>query len=57
MAAALVESARDRQRILDAVDIPRRLELTAGLVGAMLLGEADKSTSTSLGWGIVPGKA
>ncbi|MEM7676064.1 MAG: LON peptidase substrate-binding domain-containing protein [Myxococcota bacterium] len=58
VAAALVENARDRQRVLDAARVDHRLELTAGLVGAMLLDEAAKpSGAPSLGWGIVPGKA
>ena len=58
VAAALIESARDRQRILDAVDVGQRVELTAGLVGAMLLDDADKPAGTPvLGWGIAPGKA
>ena len=58
VAAALVESARDRQRILDATNVGHRLELTAGMVGAMLLDEADQpSGAASLGWGILPGKA
>ncbi len=58
VAAAVVEGARDRQRILDAVDVGHRVELTAGLVGAALLDEADKPSGTlSLGWGIAPGKA
>lgn len=58
VAAALVESARDRQRVLEAVDVADRIELTAGLVGALLLDEAEKPTGTpNLGWGIAPGKA
>ena len=58
VAAALVEDAKDRQRVLAAADIPHRVELTAGLVGALLLDEADKpSGAPSLGWGIAPGKA
>ncbi len=58
VAAAVIESARDRQRILEAVDVGDRLELTAGLVGALLLDNDDKPDgSPSLGWGIATGKA
>lgn len=65
IAASLLEDARERQRVLEAVDVRARLELVSGILGARLIETADEARppparddETRLpSWGIVPGKA
>lgn len=57
VAAAAMQDASDRQQVLEAVDVERRLELVAGGLGAYLLTHVPETEPGTTGWGIQPGKA
>ncbi len=58
VAAAAVEEASDRQRVLEACDVLRRIELVSGVLGTRLLGfETQTAATTNPRWGIQPGEA
>jgi hypothetical protein len=54
VAAAAIQDNVERQRVLEATDVVRRVEMVAGSLGAMLL---DKKGPSPIGWGIGTGEA
>ncbi|MBX2810652.1 MAG: LON peptidase substrate-binding domain-containing protein [Myxococcales bacterium] len=63
VAATVIDEVYERQRILEATDVLKRIELVSGAIGTLLLNQEFNETEPSVTetnlprWGIVPGKA
>lgn len=63
VAAATLEDAAERQRVLETIPVGARLELVSGALGAMLLDLPEPAMTPREGeaklpsWGVTPGKA
>lgn len=62
VAAAVVDDPLDRQRVLDAIDVKKRLSLVSGAVGAMMFDVEEEPPEDDVEprlprWGVTPGKA
>jgi hypothetical protein len=58
VAAAAIQDASDRRKILVELDVTKRLELASAALGALVLrAHGSESVTPPVGWGMSPGKA